>query len=143
MKKFDLRYLTVFLEELVMISTCFKLASDELIGQFSGLRNYTLGLFFQAAKEGVWNLAGCGKFSTACIFYCTPCNFYCTADARSDSENLQKFLKNWLFWTFFVSLISKPIYVVIFTTTNFLQPAKKVLKYCQVFFKIGFYYCII
>ena len=35
--------------------------------------------------------------------------FYCTADARSDSENLQKFLKKWLFWTYLVSIISKSI----------------------------------
>ena len=65
---------------------------------------WSRGLFFQAAKQGSQNLAGCGNFSRACSFYCTACSFYCTADARSDSENLQKFLKKWLFWTYFVLL---------------------------------------
>ena len=53
-------------------------------------------------RGGGQNLEGCGNFSTAC-------SFSCTADARSDSENLQKFLKKWLFWIYLVPIISKPI----------------------------------
>ena len=70
--------------------------------------------FSRLQNRGGQNLAGCGNFSTACSFYCTSCSFYRTADARSDSENLQKFLKKWLFWTYLVPIISKPTYVVIF-----------------------------
>ena len=58
--------------------------------------------FSRLQNRGGQNLEGCGNFSTAC-------SFYCTADARSDFENLQKFLKKWLFWTYLVPIISKPI----------------------------------
>ena len=43
-------------------------------------------LFIWPEKDGGANFLGCRKFST-------PCSFYCTEDARSNFENLQKFLK--------------------------------------------------
>ena len=65
--------------------------------------------FFLGCKRGGSEFGRVWKFFHSMQFFCTACSFYCTADARSDSENLQKFLKKWLFWTYFVPIISKPI----------------------------------
>ena len=67
--------------------------------------------FSRLQNKGGQNLVGFGNFSTTCSFFCSVCSFYCTADARSDSEIFQNFLKNWFFLTYFVPIISKPIWL--------------------------------
>ena len=64
--------------------------------------------FSRLQNRGVQNLAGVKIFPQHAVFIAQHA-FYCTADARSDSENFQKFLKKWLFWTYFVPIISETI----------------------------------
>ena len=85
----------------------FEIIGTKYVQKSHFLRNFckfseSEAFFSRLQNRGGQNLAGCGKFLTAC-------SFYSTADARSDSENLQKFLKKWLFLTYLVPIISKPI----------------------------------
>ena len=65
--------------------------------------------FSRLQNRGGQNLEGVEIFPQHAVFIAQHAVFFCTADARSDSENLQKFLKKWLFWTYFVPIILKPI----------------------------------
>ena len=95
-------------------------------------------LFFWPAKDGVANFVGCSKFST-------PCSFYCTEDARSNFENLQKFLKFGFFGHILFELFqNKSCYnynnKFSFTLCKKSYSIDDNNKVWQVFFKIGLFW---
>ena len=96
--KMDISRPTFFFHSYSLINSVISLPGPSSEAFFSRLQN-----------RGVRIWQGVEIFPQHAVFIAHHAVFYCTADARLDSDILQKFLKKWLFWTYLIPIISKAI----------------------------------